>query len=103
MEVVPKGWFPQEHIYTDINRNYYVIVTANYGPIQKENTRVFVRFVPPEITQIPIPSEITVTIPDYQMILGTRLYNVSGEYRLFEDSFFERYISSFRSGNTFYL
>ena len=50
------------------------------------------RFVPPEITQVPIPSEVIVTIPDYHMTLGTRLYNVSGELGYFEDNFFERYI-----------
>ena len=89
---ITEGWFPQEHLYTDISKNYYIIVTANYGPSLKEHARVLVRFKLPEITQIPIPSEISVTIPDHQITLGTRLYNVSGDLGNFEDSFFDKYI-----------
>lgn len=86
------GWFPQEHIYTDISKNYYVTVTANYGPDLKDYARILVRFVPPNITRVPIPPEIAVTIPDQKINLGTRLYGISDDFNYFEERYFDQYI-----------
>jgi hypothetical protein len=89
---ITEGWFPQEHLYTDITKNYFITVTANYSPTLKEQARVLVRFKPPEISKVPIPSEIAVSIPDHHITFGTRLYQLSGDLGFFKDGFFDKYI-----------
>jgi hypothetical protein len=81
------GFFPQVHFYDDISANYIVTVSSSYqGSIDSVNA--LVRFLPLEIVPVNIPPEITVSIPDHPVTLGTRLYNVSDNFTYFSDDDF---------------
>jgi hypothetical protein len=81
------GFFPQEHLYEDPSRNYMVTVSSdNMGSI--DSAHALVRFLPGEIIPVFIPPEITVSIPDHPITLGTRLYDVSGNFIYFSDEDF---------------
>jgi hypothetical protein len=81
------GFFPQDHFYEDPSRNYMVTVSSdNMGSI--DSAHALVRFLPGEIIPVFIPPEITVSIPDHPITLGTRLYDVSGNLTYFSDEDF---------------
>jgi PEP-CTERM motif-containing protein len=84
------GWFPAQHTYTDLTRNYTITVTAHYGGDATETTQQLVRFVAPSITPIALPPEIAVTIPDSDVTLGSRMpgYMPPATLTHFDDSHF---------------
>lgn len=53
---VTTGWFPQTHTYFDKTRNYIVKVTSHYTDGETDIAEVLVRFVPPYIIPIILPS-----------------------------------------------
>jgi hypothetical protein len=86
---VVDGWFPQTHTYTDRARNYLVKVSSHYSNGSTGEESILVRFVPSTIAPIDLPSNLRVTIPDHDVVLGTRLYPVPGGLTYFDDSYFE--------------
>jgi len=87
--VVDTGWFPREHVYQDLNRNYLVTVTASYGAGRSDDRQAFVRFRPPVIEPISLPARLAVSIPhgeDYA--LAARLYPLPTDLVTFDDTFF---------------
>lgn len=85
---VISGFFPQSHIYTNIQKNYVVKVIANYSDGTKDSSEVLVRFIAPTITPIEIPDWLAVKIPENTISLNTRLYEPPDHLTAFNDSFF---------------
>jgi hypothetical protein len=88
---VNDGWFPQEHTYIDLNRNYIMKVTAHYGDGSEDSTKILVRFVPSTIDPISTSPSIEVYIPNHSVNLTSRIpgYGVPSNLTFFDDSFFE--------------
>jgi len=87
------GNFPQEHVYSNCKKNYVVKVEVRYSDESLDYIEVFVRFVAPYLDPVSLDSKITVTIPDSQIELGSRLplegmYEFSKSLSFFTDEFF---------------
>ena len=86
--------FPQEHIYSDLKKNYVVKVISHYSDNQSDTAEVFIRFVAPEVIQKPLPSNIAVSIPNSMVTLESRMplkeemYAFPNSLTYFEDEFF---------------
>jgi hypothetical protein len=65
------GWFPMAHTYGNIGRNYVVKVAAHYEGGGTDTAYAVVMFVAPAIDPISLPSEVTVSVPDSEVALGT--------------------------------
>ncbi len=61
---VETGWFPQQHFYKDISRNYIVKATSHYAHEDGASTEVLVCFTRPSVAACDIPDSVAVTIPD---------------------------------------
>jgi hypothetical protein len=85
---VEAGWFPMQHTYASLNRNYIVRVTALYNSGGSDTKGALVRFVSPAVTPLPLPPDLAVTIPDHMLTLGTRMYPPPTNLTYFDDSFF---------------
>lgn len=87
---VNDGWFPQDHTYADISRNYILTITAHYDGDETDSTQVLIRFVPPEIDPLPIPEEVAVSVPDSLVELTSRMpgYGIPDDLVFFGDEFF---------------
>lgn len=90
---VTEGTFPQEHVYSDLTKNYIVKVISHYSDNKSDTAEAFVRFVAPKIIQKSLPSEIAVTIPDSMVTLESRMpkeemYEFSENLTYFTDDFF---------------
>ena len=88
-----KGVFPQEHIYSNLTKNYLAKVISHYSNNQSDTVEAFIRFVAPEIIQKALPSNIAVSIPDSMVTLESRMpkeemYEFSNSLTYFEDEFF---------------
>lgn len=88
-----KGIFPQEHIYSNLKRNYTVRVIYHNTSGQSDTAETFVRFAAPEIVQKNLPANIAVSIPDSMVKLESRMpkkkmYEFSKNLTYFEDEFF---------------
>ena len=86
------GFFQQHHTYQDRTRNYVVKVTAHYAGGATDEAEILVFFVPPEVNPKPLPSSLSVTIPDHPVILGSNIpgytYTPPSDLTAFDDSFF---------------
>lgn len=66
------GFFPQSHSFTSRTTNYVVRVTAFYGSGQTGEAKAVIRFVPPRVRAIELPSEMEVTVPPVPVALASR-------------------------------
>jgi hypothetical protein len=87
-------WFPFQHTYADLGRNYIVRVTATYSLTKTGTAEILVRFVPPVIDPIPLPENLKVSIPDQIPPLASRLYPIPGGLSVFDDEYFSAGSSS---------
>ncbi len=89
-ETIEQGWFPGQHTYTDLTKNYIVTVTSHYSGGGTDTAQTLVRFVAPQINPVTFPSDITVTIPDSDVNLTSRMpgYNPPATLTHFDDNFF---------------
>jgi hypothetical protein len=85
------GWFPMQHIYTNLTENYVITVTSHYSGGGIDTTEVMARFVAPQISPVNLPSAIEVTIPESDVNLASRMHGYYPPSTLthFNDSFFE--------------
>jgi hypothetical protein len=85
------GWFPMQHTYTNLTQNYIITVTSYYSGGGTDTAETVVRFTAPQISPIPLPSAIEVTIPDSDVSLASRMpgYYPPATLTHFDDSFFE--------------
>ena len=86
---VDEGWFPKEHTYVNMTRNYVVTVTAHYSGGRTNLAETVVRFAPPDIDPVALPSELAVTIPSHPVSLSSRLYTPPSNLTYFGDGFFD--------------
>ena len=84
------GDFSQNHTYQDLSRNYVVKITAYYGGGATDEAELLVFFVAPEVDPQPLPSSLSVTIPDHPITLGSHVAGRTPPSNLtaFDDSFF---------------
>jgi len=85
------GWFPKEHTYSNVSRNYILKVIANYSGGLKDTAEKLIRFIVPSISPITLSDTFAVHIPDNVTILnnlGTRLYPPPTTLTFFSDNFF---------------
>ena len=87
---IDDGWFPRRHTYSDLTKNYIVKVTAHYSGGKTDSTEITVLFVPPTITPVSLPPNISVSIPDSIVTLTSRMpgYGIPSSLTYFDDSFF---------------
>jgi hypothetical protein len=82
------AYYPQSHTYGSTSRNYVLRVTAHYSGGGSDDVELVIRFVAPQLTSVPFPAELAVTIPNPAPVLGTRLYPPPSNLLGFDDSFF---------------
>jgi hypothetical protein len=96
---VTQGFFPQKHIYKNLDTNYIVRVIANYSNTERDTVKLFVRFTKTKINQINLPKNILVSIPNKVPEMSSRMpsfdssINLNYEYlykklTFFNESFF---------------
>ncbi len=87
---VTSGFFPQEHIYSDVGRNYILSVTSHYSSETTDTKDLVIRFTEPSITPIALPDNIAVTIPSSMVSLTSRWpgYGIPGDLTYFDNTFF---------------
>jgi outer membrane protein assembly factor BamB len=87
---ISEGWFPQTHAYFNRARNYVVTVTSHYPDGTTDLAKALIRFISPAITPIPLPSNITVSIPNHSVNLTSRIpgYDLPANLTYFSDDFF---------------
>jgi hypothetical protein len=83
------GWFPQGHTYLDVSKNYIVKVTAHYADGTTSEALILARFIPPDVAKVIDKPELAVTVPNEDLVLGTRLYDPP-ILSHFDDSFFNQ-------------
>ena len=71
---IMQGFFPQQHTYADNARNYVIKVTAHYSDGGEGHAELILYFVAPHVNPVSLPAAYVVTIPDTDVVLGTRLY-----------------------------
>jgi len=83
------GWFPQQHTYTDLTKNYILKVTSHYSAQETDSADISVSFVSPN--PISLPPELSVKVPDYKVTLTSRMtgYNIPDTLTYFDNSFFD--------------
>ena len=84
------GFFPQTHTYRDNTQNYIIAVTAHYPGGATDSAEILVRFAAPQVTPISLPPDITVTIPNHEIVLSSRIlgYGIPGNLTYIDDTFF---------------
>lgn len=86
------GWFPQQHSYKDVRRNYVVKVTSHYPDDRSDTVEECVTFVPLSLLpeRPPLPEGIRVVVPAEKPPLrpARAPYGVSPNLTVFDDSFF---------------
>lgn len=89
--VAHDGWFPQNHTYSNITKNYIVKVTAHYSGDKTDFAEILVRFVAPNIVPISLPDNIAVSIPDHDVALTSRMpgYGIPDGLTHFDDDSFD--------------
>lgn len=87
--LIEDGWFAKSHIYANTSRNYIVKVTSHYNGGATDQAEILIRFVAPIITPVTLPEDLSVTIPDHTVSLGTRLYAVPSGLSYFDNSYFD--------------
>lgn len=85
------GWFPRQHTYTDVTKNYVITVTSHYSGGATGMAEILARFVASQVNPVALSSVIEVDIPNSNVSLVSR---VAGYYppttlTYFDDSFFE--------------
>jgi len=87
---VNDGFFPQNHNYSDMTKNYLITVISHYSSMEHDTVEVMVRFVPSEINPISLPVTIAVSIPDSMVSLASRMpaYGIPENLTFFDDNFF---------------
>jgi len=85
---VEEGWFPKEHVYDNVARNYVVEVTAHYSDGGTNQGEIVVRFAPPVIDPVGLPTKLFVSIPNHPISLSSRLYPPPSDLTYFGDDFF---------------
>jgi len=70
---VTQGFFPQQHTYGDTTRNYIITVTAHYSGGGMDSVEILVLFQAPPISPVLFPSDIQVTIPANDIVLGSHV------------------------------
>ena len=87
---INNGWFPQQHRYTNLSKNFIIRVTSHYAGGTTGSAEVLIRFVPPSVDPQVLPSELEVTIPNNNITLISR--NPPAYYppqlTYFDESFF---------------
>ena len=85
-----EGWFNRRHTYQDRTRNYFPKVTAHYADGSTGEVEMVVLFVAPQLDPQPLPSTVSVTIPDHPVTLTSRVPwgSPPGNLTFFDDSFF---------------
>ena len=85
------GWFPSQHTYTNLTKNYIIKVTSHYSDGGTDTAETLARFVASQINPIILPYIIEVTIPDSNVSLASRMpgYHPPATMIPFDDSFFE--------------
>ena len=63
-------WFPASHTYSDTSQNYIVTVTAHYNDGTSDTTETLIRFVAPSVDPQVLPTDVSVTIPDHEIVLS---------------------------------
>jgi len=93
-ETTSSGYFPQNHIYQDISKNYVVKVVAYYSNNDTDQEQIVVTFTAPKINQQFLPSTTVVKIPDHFIDLTTTdrmmQYTVPPNLTYFDDNFFKK-------------
>jgi len=67
------GFFPQNHTYSDLTKNYIVSVTSHYSGGGTDTKEMQARFAAPQITPATLDSDIQVSIPDSDVALSSRM------------------------------
>ncbi len=83
-----EGDLPALHIYTDTKRNYIVKVTAHYLEGKSNSAEAYINFTGHNINPVSIPPEITVSIPDHDIILTSRYGYAPDDHTFFGSSYF---------------
>jgi len=89
-EQVTSGFFPQQHTYSDLTKNYIITATSHYSGGGTDTAQTLARFTAPQINPVSFSSDINVTIPDSDVNLTSRMpgYNPPATLTHFDDSFF---------------
>jgi hypothetical protein len=85
---VEYNYFPGNHTYADITKNYLANVIAFYDGEETDTADVLVRFVPPIISSILLDPVVAVYVPDHDISLGQHFYDAPTDLTHFDDSFF---------------
>lgn len=98
---VDKGFFPQEHTYSDKSKNYVVTATALYEKDKTDSVQLLVRFVAPVINSITLSDKIIVSIPSEmpdliarenainQLFKSEGMYVLNPDLSAFDDTAFD--------------
>jgi len=83
------GFFPANHAYSNVTRNYVVTVTAQHVSGSRPSAQLVVKFVSPTLKNSPLPATAKVTIPDAVVTLdGRGIYTPPKNLSSFDDSYF---------------
>ncbi len=87
---VMASWFPAEHTYASTGSNYLVKVTGRFTDGKTNATELLVRFAPPAVEPIGLPTNLRVTIPGTPVSLASRMpgYGFSETLTAFDETFF---------------
>ncbi len=90
--IVEDGWFPMQHTYSDLTRNYTATVTSHYSDGEVDQAQTLVRFVYAEIDPVELWGKAKVSIPDYEVTLASRMsrYHPSSALTYMGDDCFPR-------------
>lgn len=89
-----EDWFPFQHTYSDLGRNYIIRVTATYSLTKSATAEILARFVPPVVDPISLPENLKVSIPDQMPSLTSRLYPIPSGLSVFDEEYFSSGSSS---------
>ncbi len=97
---IESGFFPRSHTYTNRTKNYNIKATSHYSDGGMEDVELLIRFRSSSLAPITLPSSLTVTIPDHEVALGTRLYPIPIGLTYFNESLID---SQLRLNNEYVL
>ncbi len=87
---IDTGSFPRKYTYQDLTRNYTVKITAHYADEKTGEAEILVFFVAPPVSPQPLPSSLSVTIPDHPITLGSHVsgFTPPSNLTFFDDTIF---------------
>ena len=80
----------QHHVYQDLTHNYFVTITGPYSDGRTDESETVVLFVPVQVEPRPLPTSLSVAIPDYPVTLVSRTpdHQPPSNWEPFDNGFF---------------